>query len=269
MKEQYALQFFLNLTNKDINIVPKMIEFSEFVANLVGIKYDKMHYHFKDTNKTKSGSRKYSKEAVEAVYAFPSSDLSLLTFESLRKKHPCVQSVVTLNFLLSFREDYPSRIQLVLDPTFLRSNFPIYAFNDCIEHMILLDFKLEYGMGTFIDEDKWPIMYLTGVKTPGMNQQERDLVDALSLNMRDFKNKVWDLFVYNVIKKEILSTDMINEIHSTLSPDQYLEMKGYFIFWLANCPDLLRANENDFSDIKNKMIQLLSHEGRIMKNIRD
>ena len=108
-----------------------------------------------------------------------------------------------------------------------------------------------------------PDLFLTGLKTPKLNEEERDIVDALALNIREYKTKIWDVFAYNIIKKDIVSSEMIENINK-ISNNILFEENDFYIISLCNDIHSYISENDKFEKGKQELRKIFSNENRIM-----
>lgn len=261
---KYAIQFFFNPTFHDSTIIEKIIEVSNFVSNYLQTVYTNIGYCVNEGNKRKTYSYVYSAKALEKMRKYKYSDITAISFEKLKRKNYFLDTDITLGILLSRKDDFPTRMILLVDPNF-QKDFSFNKLNDCINFMKTLGLELEYGMGMILDEEKMPRLFLTGLKTPNLSNEERDIVDALALNIREYKTKIWDVFAYNIIKKDIVSSEMIENINK-ISNNILFEENDFYIILLCNDIDSFISKNDKFERDRQELRKIFRNENGIMYN---
>lgn len=261
--KKYVMQFFFNPTYKDSTIIEKIITVSDYISNYLQVLYTNINYSIDEGNKSKTHSCEYSAKTLERIHECKYSDITAISFEKLKKKKCFMDSDITLEFLLSNKDDFPTRMKLLVDPR-IQKDFSFSKLNDCINFMTSLGLELEYGMGLVLDQEKMPNLFLTGIKTPNLSNEEKDIVDALALNIREYKTKIWDVFAYNVIKKNIVSSKMIKDINQMISNNILFETNSFYIISLHNDIDSFTSNNDKYGKEKQILRNIFSNENRIM-----
>ena len=260
---KYAIQFFFNPTFHDSTIIEKIIEVSNFVSNYLQVAYTNTSYCVNEGNKRKTYSYVYSAKTLERMRGYKYSDITAISFEKLKRKNYFLDTDITLEFLLSDKDDFPTLMKLLVDPNF-QKDFSFDKLNDCINFMETLGLELEYGMGMILDEEKMPSIFLTGIKTPNLSKEE-DIVDALALNIREYKTKIWDVFAYNIIKKDIVSSEMIENINK-ISNNILFEENDFYTILLCNDIDSFISENDKFEKDRQELRKIFRNENRIMYN---
>ena len=261
---KYAIQLFFNPTFHDSTIIEKIIKVSNFVSNYLQVAYTNTSYCVNEGNKSKTYSYVHSAKALEKMRKYKYSDITAVSFEKLKRKNYFLDTDITLAILLSDKDDYPTRMILLVDPNF-QKDFSFSKLRDFINLIKTLGLELEYGMGMILDEEKMPDLFLTGLKTPNLNEEERNIVDALALNIREYKTKIWDVFAYNIIKKDIVSSEMIENINK-ISNNILFEENGFYIISLCNDIDSFISENDKFEKDRQELRKIFRNENRIMYN---
>ena len=115
-----------------------------------------------------------------------------------------------------------------------------------------------------MEEKKYPTFFLTGLKTPELNQEERDIATSLVLNIRDYKEKIWDIFWVNVIKQEMISEAMRKTITEIVGENNIVELDDKYIITLPVSLEEYMDNKEKTDMYKNKLREIFAKEDRIM-----
>lgn len=255
-------KFFINPKDSRLNI-KKIIEYSNLISNHFNVEYSELSYCFNENNKNKTKVYKYTTNNLEKLLN-NKGNITAVSFEKLKQAQNYSNTDISINFLLSQKMDYPTTINISIDSQIFMETGGVTKLTELITKTIGFGFKLEYGIVHIMEEEKQPMFFLIGIKSPKLTMEERNIADALCLNIRDYKNKIWDIFWLNIIDKEIIQEDMIEEIKEVVGEEGLIDAGDKYIISLPFDYKQCIEKKDSVMILKNKLRQIFLHNEKIM-----
>lgn len=257
--ENFSALLFVEsvLTKKD------MIHIASFVADLFGTSYKKFYpIGIVDGKKIKA-SRKYSEEELEKFAEEKDYDIQAVSFQNIKKVDGWPDTTISIDFLNSSVRGVANKIMLEIDPKVTEENC-FAQMDKLVTYIHSIGNKIWHGMATMMEERKFPMFFLIGINTPYMTDEERKITYAMSCYQAEYQTKVWDIFEYNVVRKEIISERMLNKIKQILGPERIRKIDEFYIFTLVDDPKQTSMSSSKIVATRNELRKIFEKEDRIM-----
>lgn len=259
--ENFSASLFVEsvLAKKD------MIHIASFVADLFGTSYKKFYpIGIVDGKKIKA-SRKYSEDELEKFAEEQDYDIQAVSFQNIKKVDGWPDTTISIDFLNSSIRirGVANQIMLEIDPKVTEENCFI-QMDKLVTYIHSIGIKIWHGMATMMEERKFPMFFLIGINTPYMTDEERKITHAMSCYQADYQTKIWDIFEYNLVRKEIVSEKMMKSIKQVIGAERIREMDDFYIFALMDDPEQMSLASSKIVAKRNKLRKIFEKEDRIM-----
>lgn len=262
---RYIFKFFVNPLDSNLKL-SRLIEFAESVSSFFNTGYSKVYYSTHWGTKSKTKSKKYTQDIIEQL-TYVDGTITTLSFEKHKKYNYTADTDISMSLSISDKESFPSTINISIDPILFTAADYEASVMDFIKICLSFGFCIYSGGMHIIEEKKFPMIFLNGLKNPVLNQEERDMDDALCLNISEYKQKIWDVFLLNIVTKDMIDDTMLRSIATVVNDDNTLEFGDKLLIRLPVSFDEYFDDQDKTSMYKNKLRRIFAEEGKIMYKI--
>lgn len=260
---KFAMSFFIS--NIDSNIKSKKIFIlSKFIADYYNLPYTNFSFTVTDNGKSKTKAYKFTEKNLNTLLSIDSKKITAMSFVKHKLEKSYTDTEITFEFLTTTKNDFPSRIEIVIDSSLLNKALYVQDIIKIAQQFELLNLDLIYGVLLHMENKKKPNFFLIGWETTELSEEEKKIADALSLNIRQYKNKIWDIFEHNIIKKQLITSDMLNKIKEVVSEGNIIEIGDKYIISLPVKATEYIENGEKTKAIKSKLRAVFQDKDEIM-----
>lgn len=241
----------------------EMIHIAEYVEEIFGLCYKKVYTTREVDGKKKTTAGKYSQEELQKIVDWGDNNIQTLWFQSMRKIDGWYDTTITTIFSNSTDQNFPAKVQLEIDPQATEQDC-FRLMNQVVTHIQSMGIRILYGMAMMMEERKSPTFFLIGMATSYMTEEEKRIAHAMPRHQADYQTKIWDIFEYNVVRKEIISEKMLKGIKQVIGAERIREMDEFYIFTLMDDPEQMSLASSEIAVKRNKLRKIFEKEDRIM-----
>lgn len=260
---QLVIGFFINKPGCIVSS-ENILMLSDFVSKFYKMDYTNFSYcETQENGKSKTKSFKYTEKNIDKFASSYSSNITAIGLYKLKNDNSYLNTDLLLEYLLTDKNDIPITIHIILDAQMI-DKF-------CSDHLISLadqikkfGLDLQYGIAFLMERKKMPSYFLSGMQTPELREEERKIANALSLNIREYRNKVWDIFWYNIIKKNLINESMLKKIEQIVEKDNIIEFDDKYIIRLPVAEFNYLKDEKQYNTYQSKLRKIFQHNDSIM-----
>lgn len=262
--DNFVASLFLEPTIQKI----EMIHIAEYVAELFGVCYKKVYTIGKVEGKEKKTSQKYSQEELRKIIDADDYNIETLSFQNIKKVDGWPDTTISIDFVGLSEVDSPAKKSLAkiiveIDPKTTEQNL-LNLMNQVITYIHSIDIRVWYGIATMMEERKFPTFFFIGMATSFMTDEEKRIAHAMSCYRTDYQTKIWDIFEYNLVRKDIVSEKMMKGIKQVIGTERIREMDDFYIFTLMDDPEQMSLASSKIVVKRNKLRKIFEQEDRIM-----
>lgn len=262
IKYVIALYMSKNKGQTDINCILKM---AENVARIYNVNYDEYGFSVMENGKEKTKILRYTQKNIGKIFMLNPCSITQVYFECYKKEDKdFLDSRFSLGILVSDKEDCPNQITLIIDPMQMSEKFNKDSMINLIRNTDELIFKLEYGVAFVMETNKRPVFFVIGTQTSNLNEEEKKVASSLCLNLRQYQSKIWDIFWFNIIKKDLILEDMLNDIMEILPKESIVDIGDKYIISLPLQYDEYISDKEKLYTYKQKLRQIFKEKDLIM-----
>ena len=216
-----VIRFYATKNNLNgYNHIDELLNYVNVICENLNVKCNKFAYDYLVNNKEVTKFLKLTDKNLEKLMKVESSDITSLSFYAGEESHsPYIYPDFILDLSISNVEKWHTYATVIIDPQIIKIDLGDIIFQ--MDLLKKLNFTIDYGISFPMKDEKEPSYFLLGVKTPKMDKYEEQMVNILARNSRTFRNvnKVWGVFKVNIIRNDLLSKEVIEELRSFLTSE--------------------------------------------------
>ena len=227
---KFAASLFFD-NNKDSLDGKNIVNVCNYIGDFYNSIFSEFGFCIEEDGKDKNKSYKFTAKNVEKFFSINLNKLSSIYFEKFKEKRDYQDTELSVRIYIPEDNAYPLKVNITVDPILVKS----FNYNELIMFIKKIkefDFLLEYGVAFVIETRKMPNFFMLGIETPDLSPEEREVANSLALNVREYKNKIWDIFWINIIKKELITQDIYYKIIDIVGNKNVIETDDIYIFFL-------------------------------------
>ncbi len=245
-----------------------VLKFSKEVSYLFGIVYEEMSFSYMDEKKSIIKTLKYTDKNIQKLFAIEPQNITSIAFSRYKEAKHFADPRLRISLYISIHDihtpAFPHHFKMIVDQPQIVDELPkdiIINVIHCVEN---LGFHIEYGAAFTIETRKEPNYFTLGGVTPHLTKEERGIARALAANIRQYQTKIWDIFLHNIIKKDLISETMLATIRNMLADENIVDLGDKFIISLPLSSQEYLNDRDKLDTFKEKLRQLFKDNDAIM-----
>lgn len=253
---KYVIEFFYEKKPfADYNILNN---FYHNITNLFNISIDEINY---SDYKSKTKFMKYTSKNIEKINNIYNDLISIgvKKFKEIKNYQDCQ---LDITYDIAFSDEVPGRIRIIIDCDLVNNKSIKDYFVEIIIILNEYQIKLVYGLSFVMKSSSEPLYFSSGIATGSMTPEQKEI--AYSYNsMREYKNKIWDVFWLNIINKRIMDEVGIDKIIEIIGNENITLIKNFYLLALPTDESEYLRNEGYVIETKNKLRKVFNERNRI------
>jgi len=271
MVEGYKYTTYFDLTRTSEYVAKEnKIELINSIAEKYQIKFNNVCFSGKRKTKIKLKFLRLTDKNIEKLKAIDSRDIGTLEFAQYTPKiGEYFRDTVGKMFFLT--DDYytteyvpPDTFLVILDSLVIKHSFNINDILPIFKGLKDLEFIIENGISFTKETRSEPEIFCFGTGTKYMSREDRAITSALCMHRTEYQTKIWDVFWFNIIKKELITNDVLNKIKNALSEENVHDIGSHYITSLPVTAEEYVYDHEKTSGYKNKLRQIFLEHDLIM-----
>ena len=261
---KFLLGFLID--SRNINLDAKtIINYSEHFSKYFNTQFTQLTFGVHRDNKPEK-YKTYKLKPSNLEKLSNQKNISGVSFERIeRQDEPDFYGPTSsVDFTLSNETNWPTILIASLDSQILSERFSLREITNFLQGTLDYGFEIKSGLIHFMHESKLPLFYLTGTLTSNITKEEELICKALNNRIREYKDKIWDIFWCNVVAKEIISISVLEKIKEVINEDNIIEYRNDYLFFLPIDYQEYIYNKEKADFYKNKLRIIFNEENKIM-----
>lgn len=246
----------------------EMCSICDEIEGRFGLKFNYGNFLYEEIGKkSKKTSARNCHSLFDDATCYDTDKLSSIYLSMAEKKNS--YSLAEFNYyrkLNSYRPYY--QIYIMLNLCFINNiNSNIQdAFMTLLKQFKRIG-KMEYGFLHAMPASKLPLAYFSGISNNELTNDENNRLRIWKGNKQKYKELIWDVFLGNIIKENILNNNIISEIKSIVGCTNVYNWDDIVIFFLpCDLDDWIIGNEKALK-IQSELIELFKSNNLLMEYV--
>jgi hypothetical protein len=251
--------------NCGIKTIESIMKPIERIGKLLNLSFNSFSMSYELNKKEQTRSLNFTEKNLEKLYSVDINFISFLSFAVLKSNRDFGDTLLTINLPMNNCETQATIISIIIDEIVLvEKEDAMKTFISLIDVMDLDCFNFQFGIVFPMEYFKLPDFFIMGVGSPNLSLREKRTIDALDKNITQFKNKIWDFFWLNLLKKEFIDYETLTEVIEIVGRENIIEYDNKYLIKIPLSSEEYLTNIDKRYEYIEMLRQVLTRKDKIM-----